>query len=163
MGPAPVAELAAAWGSDGVERTGLRLSGQAGKLQYNLGAMRFHTDGYRDHSAARRDSFNGKFSYLLDEDTRVRLILNSMGMPGVQDPLGLTRAEFEADPRQATASAKIFNTRKTVAQQQVGLVLEQRVSRWLRCSSPGASASAKRRSSWLSRRWRRRHRPSPEA
>lgn len=37
-----------------------------------------------------------------------------------QDPLGLTRAEFEADPGQTTASALRFNTRKSVRQRQLG-------------------------------------------
>ena len=35
-------------------------------------------------------------------------------MPDVQDPLGLTRAQFEADPRQAAPVALQFNTRKSV-------------------------------------------------
>jgi iron complex outermembrane receptor protein len=46
----------------------------------------------------------------------------------VQDPLGLTRAEFEADPRQASPVALQFNTRKSVDQLQLGAVVEQRLT-----------------------------------
>jgi iron complex outermembrane recepter protein len=46
----------------------------------------------------------------------------------VQDPLGLTRAEWEANPTQASPAALQFNTRKSVNQQQVGAILEQRIN-----------------------------------
>jgi iron complex outermembrane receptor protein len=54
------------------------------------------------------------------------MVLNSVDMPDVQDPLGLTRAELEANPRQASPAALQFNTRKSVRQTQGGIVLEHR-------------------------------------
>lgn len=125
-GPETVAELSTAFGSDGVNRTGLKLSGQQGALQYNLSGSRFETDGSRDHSAAQRTGFNGKVKYTLNEDTRWTFVLNSVRMPDVQDPLGLTRPELQANPRQATPVALTFNTRKSVDQTQGGLVLDHR-------------------------------------
>ena len=125
-GPETVADIATAFGSDGVRRTGLKLSGQQGALQYNVGASRFETDGSRDHSAAQRTGFNGKLKYTLNDDTRWTFILNSVRMPDVQDPLGLTRAELQANPRQATPVALTFNTRKSVDQTQGGVVLDHR-------------------------------------
>ena len=127
-GPDTVVDLSSAWGSDGVERTGLKLSGTQGRAQYNLSAARFNTDGYRDHSAARRDSFNGKLKYSVNEDTRLTFVLNSVSMPDVQDPLGLTREEMLANPRRATPVAYTFNTRKSVDQTQAGIVLDHRLS-----------------------------------
>lgn len=126
-GPDTVADLSTAFGSDGVRRVGARLSGQQGSWQYNLSAARFGTDGWRDHSAAKRESVNGKFKYSLGEDTKLSFVVNSVAMPDVQDPLGLTRAEMEADPRQATAVAETFNTRKSVDQSQAGVVLDHRL------------------------------------
>ena len=126
-GPDTVAEVSTAFGSDGLQRTGVQLSGQQGKLQYNISAARFSTDGYRDHSAARRESFNGKIKYSLADDTKLTFVANSVRMPDVQDPLGLTRAEMESSPRQATAVAATFNTRKSVDQLQAGAVLEHRI------------------------------------
>jgi iron complex outermembrane receptor protein len=125
-GPETIGEIATASGSDGVRRTGLKLSGQQGKLQYNLSASRFETDGSRDHSAAQRTGFNGKLKYSLDGDTRWTFVLNSVRMPDVQDPLGLTRKELDANPRQATPVALTFNTRKSVDQTQAGVVLDHR-------------------------------------
>jgi iron complex outermembrane receptor protein len=125
-GPQTIGEIATAFGSDGVRRTGLKLSGQQGALQYNIGASRFQTDGSRDHSAAERTGFNGKVRYTLDADTRWTFVLNSVRMPDVQDPLGLTRAELQANPKQATPVALTFNTRKSIDQTQAGVVLEHR-------------------------------------
>lgn len=125
--PGVQAELATAFGSDGVRRINARVAGEQGSLNYNVNAVRFETDGWRDHSAAGRTGFNGKFRYRLTGDTRVTLVLNAMDMPDVQDPLGLTRAEFEADPRQASPAALLFNTRKSVDQQQAGMIVEHRL------------------------------------
>ncbi|MDB5945210.1 MAG: putative outer membrane protein precursorTonB-dependent, partial [Ramlibacter sp.] len=125
-GPQTIGEISTAFGSDGVERVGARMSGQQGKLQYNLSASRFETDGSREHSAAQRTGFNGKVKYTLDDDTRWTWVLNSVRMPDVQDPLGLTRQELQADPRRATPLALTFNTRKSIDQTQGGVVLDHR-------------------------------------
>lgn len=127
-GPETIAEAGTAFGSFGTRRHNVRLSGQEGAVQYNLSATRFDTDGFREHSAARRTGFNGKVRYNASEDTRLSFILNSVEMPDTQDPLGLTREQFEADPRQATPEALLFNTRKSVDQLQGGLILEHRVN-----------------------------------
>lgn len=126
-GPDTVAHAGTARGSDGVQRHNLRLSGERGALQYNLSAMRFRTDGWREHSAAGRTTLNGKLRWRLAADTRLTLVGNGVDMPHVQDPLGLTRAGFQADPRQAVAAATLFDTRKRVRQQQLGLVLDHRL------------------------------------
>ncbi|MEP6826147.1 MAG: TonB-dependent receptor, partial [Ramlibacter sp.] len=123
-GPDTAADISTTSGSDGIRRTGLKLSGQQGKLRYTLSAARFETDGWRDHSAAERTSFNGKLKVALTDDTRLTLVANSVRMPEVQDPLGLTRAEMQANPRQATGAATQFDTRKSVDQLQTGAILE---------------------------------------
>ncbi|HYY60757.1 MAG TPA: TonB-dependent receptor, partial [Burkholderiales bacterium] len=82
---------------------------------------RFQTDGYRQHSAVRRDHFNGKLKY-----GDLTVVANSMRQPDTQDPLGLTRAEFERDPRQATPVALQFNTKKSISQDQVGATYKPR-------------------------------------
>jgi iron complex outermembrane receptor protein len=128
-GPDTVAEVSAAFGSDHAHRVGVQLSGQQGAAQYLISANRFQTDGYRDHSAAERSTFNGKFSLATSEDTRWTLVLNSVDLPEAQDPLGLTRADWEADPRQVASVATLYNTRKSVNQSQAGLILNQRLGR----------------------------------
>jgi iron complex outermembrane receptor protein len=125
--PGTQAELGTAFGSDGIRRVNARIAGEQGAWNYHVNAVRFEADGWRDHSAAQRTGFNGKFRYQASPDTKVTFVLNSMDMPRVQDPLGLTRAEFESNPRQASPAALQFDTRKSVDQQQAGVILEHRL------------------------------------
>ncbi len=55
------------------------------------------------------------------------MLLNTVNIPGAQDPLGLTRAQFEADPQSVATVAETFNTRKSVQQSQGGAIYEQDV------------------------------------
>jgi iron complex outermembrane receptor protein len=126
-GPGQAVTLDTAFGSDGVQRENLRVAGEQGAWNWNLSATHFETDGFREHSAAERNGFNGKVRLTASPDTRITFVANAVDMPGVQDPLGLTRAEYEANPRQATPVALQFNTRKSVDQQQVGAIVEHRL------------------------------------
>ncbi|MET0717824.1 MAG: TonB-dependent receptor, partial [Pseudoxanthomonas sp.] len=114
-------------GSDDAYTLGAQIRGAGGDLGYNLAASRFDTQGYRDHSAAQRDSFNARFDYRLDASRTLTLVLNHIDLPDADDPLGLTRAQYQEDPRQATSAATLFDTRKSVRQSQGGLTYEQQV------------------------------------
>jgi len=114
-------------GSYGTYNAIAKTSGVAGGVGYVLAANHFATDGYRDHSEASRDLINAKLKFDIDADTRITLIGNSLYQPEAQDPLGLTRAQWQANPRQADPMAEQFNTRKTVNQQQGGAALERRL------------------------------------
>jgi iron complex outermembrane receptor protein len=127
-GPGKAVEASTAFGSDGVRRQNVRFSGEQGDWNWNLGATHFETDGFRDHSAAQRNAFNGKVKFKASSDTRITFVVNGVDMPDVQDPLGLTRAEYEANPRQASPAALQFDTRKSVDQVQVGAILEHRLN-----------------------------------
>jgi iron complex outermembrane receptor protein len=118
--------LRATYGSFDSRSLGAQALGQAGRFDYNLAASTFRTDGSRDHSAAQRDSVNTRIGLDVGDSRTLSLTLNYMDLPEAQDPLGLTTAEWQADPRQATAVASLFNTRKSVEQLQGGLVFEQR-------------------------------------
>jgi len=111
-------------GTYGTWKAGVRLGG----FNTLFDASRFETDGYRDHSAARRDHYNLKFKYALRPDTSLTLVGNQLRQPETQDPLGLTRAQVEANPRQATPQAITFDTRKSIYHEQLGATLEHRLS-----------------------------------
>src|SRR5437763_389307 len=111
----PTLEADLLFGSYRTWRAGLRFGGQFGALNALGDLSRFETDGYRQHSAALRDQLNAKFK--VDSFT---VVANSLRQPDTQDPLGLTRAQFEQDPRQATPQALQFDTKKSVSQDQVG-------------------------------------------
>ena len=123
----PTGEASFLAGSYDTWRAGLLFGGQWGALNAIGDLARFETDGYREHSAATRDHLNAKLRYRLNDDTSLTLLANSLRQPDTQDPLGLSRADFEADPRQVHPNALLFNTRKTVNQDQVGTTLSHRL------------------------------------
>ena len=127
-GPAePAGEADLLFGSYRTWRSALKFGGTwnegnaSGPVNAIGDVSRFETNGYRDHSAATRDHFNGKLKY-----GGLTIVANSLHQPDTQDPLGLTRAQLEQDPRQATPQALQFNTKKTISQDQVGGTFKQR-------------------------------------
>ncbi len=114
-------------GSDGALRFGTQASGESGGVGYVVSASRFQTDGYRDHSATERNLGNLKLTVKPGEDSQLALVANTLSLPEAEDPLGLTRAQWSANPRGVDPSALNFNTRKTVHQTQLGLVYDRRV------------------------------------
>ena len=119
--PEPSLDLRAAAGRDGHLAGSARLRGTAAGTGYNLAAAVVDSDGYRDHSAARRTSLNARLHRDLAGGGRVELVGNHFNAPDAQDPLGLTAEQMRDDPRQAVAVAHSFNTRKSVRQDQLGL------------------------------------------
>ena len=103
-------------------------SGTQGALGYNAAFTHFTLDGNRDHSSARNESFNGKVDYTFNDSNRISVIGNIVSRPDAQDPLGLTLAQFNADPEQTTTVATQFNTRKSLEQQQGGIVYDHEIS-----------------------------------
>ncbi|HWZ74847.1 MAG TPA: TonB-dependent receptor [Casimicrobiaceae bacterium] len=124
----PQAQLQYIGGSYGTSNTIAKIEGAGQGYNGVFAANTFVTDGYRDHSHAERDLVNTKFKFELGPDTSVTLIGNSLYQPEAQDPLGLTRAQWQADPRQSDPASVLFNTRKTVDQQQAGIAFEQRLA-----------------------------------
>ncbi|KAF1685080.1 TonB-dependent receptor [Pseudoxanthomonas broegbernensis] len=98
----------------------LRGGGEDGDSGYHLSAWQLDTDGYREHGAARRRMFNAKLHHELRGGGRLELVGNLLDAPNAQDPLGLDREQWRADPRQATPQALQYDTRKSVRQGQLG-------------------------------------------
>lgn len=115
-------------GSYGQRQIGLSAGAGSETLGGVFDVTHYSTDGYREHSAAKRTHMNAKLVARPSSDTTLTGVLNVFDQPDAQDPLGLTRAAFEQNPRQAVPLASAFNTRKTARQQQTGLVLEHRLS-----------------------------------
>ena len=107
-------------GSLGLRRYALKTDGEAGAVNYVADASHFEIDGARDHSAAERNDFNSKLRFDLGDRSKLILVANAIETPFVQDPLGLTRAQWLADPTQAGTNALAYNTRKSLTQAQGG-------------------------------------------
>ena len=114
----------AAAGSFGTWRAGLNAVGGEGVLAWAFDGSRFSTDGARGHSAARRDLVNLRLGFADSPVGRLRVSLNALDMPDTQDPLGLTRAQMQTDPTQASPVALQFNTRKITRQATLGASAE---------------------------------------
>lgn len=125
-GAVPAEIGASAWaGPDRTWRYGAKASGTSGDMDYVLDLSRMTTDGYRDHSAARKNLGNAKLGVQLDDASRLTIVANSVDLTA-RDPLGLTYAQFQDAPRSAELAAQ-YDTRKTVRQTQGGLVYERHV------------------------------------
>ena len=115
-------------GSDGQRQIGASLAGGSDVAGAVLDVSHYTTDGYRDHSAAERTQLAAKVVLHPSSATTVTGLINLFDQPEAQDPLGLTRAAFDSNPRQVIPEAITFNTRKKIAQKQAGLVLDHQLS-----------------------------------
>jgi iron complex outermembrane receptor protein len=114
------AELALDGGSFGLRQERFTLSlPMDGGFDLRASISRFDIDGLRPQSAADRTLGNVRLGWQGDADT-VTLLLSDH-QQSAQDPLGLTRAQFDADPESTTPQATQFNTRKTIRQSQGGI------------------------------------------
>jgi iron complex outermembrane receptor protein len=82
------------------------------------------SEGFRPQSAAQRQLSNARLAWE-QGNNRVVVVANALNQPS-QDPLGLTRAQFEANPDQTTSVATQFNTRKNTRQEQAGASWQRR-------------------------------------
>jgi iron complex outermembrane receptor protein len=135
-------EPAAAFGSHGTWRIGLSGAGGEAPNAFLVDAGRFRTEGARDHSAARRDSLTIRTAFLESPLGAARISLNALDMPDAQDPLGLTRAQFDANPEQASPVALQFNTRKSTRQVTAGTEVRSSLADGVRLTT----------TAWLGRR-----------
>jgi iron complex outermembrane receptor protein len=133
----PTAELSVSAGSYGMRKTDLNASGTSYGLGYLLDASRFDTDGYRSHSAARRDQAYAKLVTAPSADSRLTIVASALSQHDTQDPLGVTWATWQRDPRAGEIDtsdpqtpqrtlAERYDTRKSIDHEQIGATWEQR-------------------------------------
>ena len=125
--PGYLVGAAAEYGTFNTQRYALKTTGDNGRINYVVDASHFQTDGYRVHSDAERNLFNAKASSSLNDSSKLTIVANAVQTPFVQDPLGLTRAQLTADPTQAGVGALAYNTRKSLAQEQLGVVSDTKL------------------------------------
>ena len=126
--PGHAIEGTAEYGTFNTQRYAVKTGGNDDSVNYVVDAAHFQTDGYRFHSDAERNNFNAKLRAAMSESSKLTVVANMVTTPSVQDPLGLTRVQLAADPRQAGVGAIPFNTRKSLDQEQLGAVFEDKLS-----------------------------------
>ena len=116
------------FGSYDSQRYGLTFGGTGGLWNYIVNGSYLTTEGYRDHSAATKSQFNTKVTYALNERNTLTLVGTGFDQPNAQDPLGLTAAQVQQNPRQAQPVAVQFDARRTLNNYQGGFVFDSRVT-----------------------------------
>jgi iron complex outermembrane receptor protein len=111
--------------------------GETNGIGYVIDGSRFDTDGYRAHSAARRDQGFAKLTFKPSATSKLMITGSSLTQDDTQDPLGVTWATYQRDPRAGEIDATDtqtpkrtladrYNTRKSIDHQQAGALFEQR-------------------------------------
>lgn len=112
-----------AYGSDASRRVSVEANDRSDTFGWLAGAQHFATHGYREHSAAERNTLHGKLAFDRGA-TQATLVVDALAAPNAQDPGGLDRTQFARDPSQAAPTSLLFDTRKSVEQRQFGAVVE---------------------------------------
>jgi iron complex outermembrane receptor protein len=134
---APAIELNLSSGSDGMHKADLNAGGKQGSFGWLLDGSRFETDGYRAHSAATRDQAYAKLTFDAAPGARLTVVANGLRQDDTQDPLGVSWATYQRDPRAGEIDttdtqtpqrtfADRYDTRKSIDHQQAGLAWDQR-------------------------------------
>lgn len=116
-------ELGYSGGSHNKSRADVILQGGADKASepsYVVSSSYFDTDGYREHSGAKKLLSNAKLTWDLDDGSKVNWIVNYVDI-NADDPQGLTRTQWQENPKQQVPFLKQFDVRKEIAQTQTGL------------------------------------------
>lgn len=116
-------ELSYSGGSHDKSRAGLMLQGGAkgaNEPSYIISSSYFDTDGYREHSGAEKVLNNAKLSWNLDDGSKINWVTNYVKI-NADDPGGLTRADWQNNPKQVVQNVLDYNARKEIEQTQTGL------------------------------------------
>ena len=92
----------------------------ANEPSYIISSSYFNTDGFREHSAAHKVLNNAKLTWNLEDGSKINWITNYVKI-GADDPGGLTREQWKANPKQVAANVLKYNARKEIEQLQTGL------------------------------------------
>ncbi len=115
-------------GSYGTRRESVTFGDSGEGFDYIVNGSTYRSDGYRDHSYARRDTVHGKLNFKLSDDTKLTIVATALDQPDNLDPQGLNADDLRANRTKAGTDAVKFNTRVSKSQQQAGATLEHHFS-----------------------------------
>lgn len=117
-------------GSQNKGQTNLVLQGgseNASEPSYIISSSYFDTDGFRDHSGAHKVLNNAKLTWDLDDGSKINWVNNYVKI-AADDPGGLEKKDWKANPKQIDSRIQGFNTRKEIEQFQTGLTWSKPVN-----------------------------------
>lgn len=118
----PEVGVAGLLGADGLWRLAADAWAQVGDVNLAVRSAWQGSQGWREHSASHRQQWRARLKWRLGADRELLALVSEVRLPQAQDPLGLTAEQLAANPRQAGLNAVAQDTRKGIAQRQVGLV-----------------------------------------
>lgn len=110
-------------GSHHKQQANIQLQGgseQANQPAYVISSSYFDTDGFRDHSAAHKVLNNAKLTWNLEDGSKINWLMNRTKIEA-DDPQGLNRSQWQANPKQVNDSNNTYDVRKSIDQTQTGL------------------------------------------
>lgn len=114
------------FGSDNTRRESIGFSDSGDGFDYVINANTYRSDGYRDQSYTRRDTFHAKINFKLNEDTKLSIVTTALDQPDNKDPQGLDAAQLKANRKQAGTGSELYNTRVSKSHEQIGATLEHK-------------------------------------
>lgn len=112
-------ELGVDAGSFGLRQGRVSVAAPLGEgFDVSANLSRLSVDGFRPQSGADRQLATARLGWKGERD-RVSFTVSDQNQTAA-DPLGLSRAQFEADPDQTTSVASQYGTRKVIRQTQAG-------------------------------------------
>lgn len=95
----------------------------SGDTSLSAALKQFDSDGYRPHSAAKKQQAQLLYRTAVAEAVKLTARLDYARDPQLQDPLGLSLADWRQDPKQTNAAATLFDTEKHSRQRQLSVSL----------------------------------------
>lgn len=122
----PFLETRLSGGSFGFHRYQVKTGGRLGEVDYVVNGSWSSIDGYRQHSGSENRFVSGKLSYRFDADSDLTTLFNYAHTPWSRDAGGLTRAEVDADRRQARVRNVALDAGEEVRQGRLGFIYRNR-------------------------------------
>ncbi|QRN96192.1 TonB-dependent receptor [Archangium violaceum] len=124
----PFVEARTLHGDAGLWKLHAKGGGKSGDVRWLVSASRLEQGGWRRQSGTEQVLLNGKVNWTPDERSKLTAVLSLVDAPEAGDAGGLTQAEVEGDPRQASPLNLSARAGESVRQGRLGLTYHRRLS-----------------------------------
>ncbi|MFY0526102.1 TonB-dependent receptor family protein [Archangium gephyra] len=114
-------------GDNALWKLNVKGGGKSGDMRWMVGASRQTQQGWRRLSGTEQVLLNGKVGWTPDGRSELKAVLSLVDAPEAGDAGGLTRAEVEGDPRQASPLNAQYRAGESVRQGRLGLTYRRRL------------------------------------
>ncbi|WNG54455.1 TonB-dependent receptor [Archangium gephyra] len=123
----PFVEARTVNGDNGLWKLNVKGGGKSGDVRWMVGASRLAQQGWRSLSGTEQVLLNGKVGWTPDGSSEWKAVLSLVDAPEAGDAGGLTRAEVEDDPQQASPLNAQYRAGESVQQGRLGLTYRRRL------------------------------------